>query len=249
MHPAQEAASLLRDRRQLDGLPQLVRARTAHRAERQARRALRGHVDLPVLHQHGDGRLAGNGFVFDGVAGAASQIVLVKRALPVVEMVLRRIVFAGQRHMLARIRGEAPAHVAPVDQHAGLCADNLPPVGAAQADLGRHFCTVSEHRRQQRVAFHRELVPLVLGKDVSFLVGPIGERPAGRGGVGHHHAGFAGLVLTRAGRTVPGGERAAVLDIHRQIGIAPLAHGLGRVRVQVHLAVVIGHVDTLAVEA
>lgn len=63
------------------------------------------------------------------------------------------------------------------------------------------------------------------------------------------HAGFAGLVLARTGGAVPGGERAVVTDIHRQIGIAPLAHGLGRVRVQVHLAVVIGHVDTLAVEA
>ena len=249
MHPAQEAAPLLRNRRKLDGLPQLVRARTAHRAKRQARRAFRGHVDLPVLHEHGDGRLARNSFVFDGVPGAASQVVLVKRALPMVETVLRRIAFAGQRHGLARIRGEARPHVAPVDQHAGLCADNLPPVGATQADLGRHRGLVGEHRRQQRIAFHRELVPLVLRKDVPLLIGPIGKRPAGRRGVGHHHAGFAGLVLARAGGAVPGGERAVVADIHRQVGVAPLAHGLGRVRVQIHLAVVIGHMDALAVEA
>ena len=215
MHPAQEAAPLRRDRRKLDGLSQLVGARAAHRAERQARRAFRGHVDLPVLHQHGDGRLADNGFVFDGVAGAASQIVSAKRALPVVEMVLRRIVFAGQRHMLARICRKARPHVAPVDHNARPRADDLPPVGAAQAHLGRHRSLVGEHRRQQRVALHLELVPLVLGKDVPFLVGPIGERPAGRGGIGHHYAGFAGLVLARAGHAVPGGARAVVADINR----------------------------------
>ena len=62
------------------------------------------------------------------------------------------------------------------------------------------------------------------------------------------HAGFAGLVLARTGGAVPGGERAVVTDIHRQVGVAPLTHGLCRVRVEVHLAVVVGHMDTLAVK-
>ena len=249
MHPAQEAAPFRRDRRKPGGLSQLVYARAAHFAKRQARCAFRGHVQLPALHEHGDGHLAGNSLVFDGVTGAASQIVPVKRALPMVEVVLRRIVFAGQRHALAHIGGEAAAHVAPVDQHAGLCGGNRLPIGAAQAGLGRHRGLVGEHRRQQRVPLHRELVPLVLGKDVPLLVGPVGERPAGRGCVGHHHAGFAGLVLARAGGAVPRGERAVVADINRQVSVAPLAHGRGGVRVEIDLAVVISHMDALAVEA
>ena len=151
--------------------------------------------------------------------------------------------------MFARIGGEARPHVAPVDQHAGPRADNQLPLGAAQAHLGRHLRLVGEHRRQQRIPLHRELVPLVLGKDVPLLVGPIGERPAGRGGVCHHHAGFAGLVLARAGGAVPRGERTVVADVHRQVGVAPLAHGLGRVRVEMHFAIIVGHMDALTVEA